>query len=161
MTLEHSPGLATDAVIPAINREVATTTEPKRERKARNATTLSAPKVNRLTLEQRAQALAKRKVQSFRVIVRVDEETYGGLVDLGERANMKVEDAAYRALREGLRRYSDLTSRALEDGMDEIPLGDKLGLHQEDLSAFRSTQLTAEDLEQRKALVKSIGLQTT
>jgi hypothetical protein len=136
--------------------------EPRKHRKTRNVPSSSANKVNAMSLAQRAEALAKRKVQSYRVIVRVDEETYSGLVDLGERANMKVEDAAFRAMREGLRKYADLAPRALEDeGLSDIPLGERLSRpHDEDLSAFRSSQATGEDLEQKKAFVKAIGLQT-
>jgi hypothetical protein len=117
------------------------------------------------TLAERAKALKERKNPTYRLILRVDEETYAAVVALGERASLVVEDAAIRALREGLMRYENLTLRSgwVDKGeVHEIPPGETelAPIYGVPINPYRTQQQVEDELESKKRLVKAIGLQT-
>ena len=153
-----SPGLATAGNI----------VEPKkRKHRAVKPSTIKAREALRQkTLAERARALKERKTPTYRLLLRVDEETYAAVVALGERASLVVEDAAIRALREGLMRYENLTLRsgwASNGEVHEIPPGETILLGAfsgETQNPYRTQQQVDEDLDAKKRLVKAIGIQT-
>lgn len=151
-----SPGLATTGNI----------VEPKkRKHRAVKPSTIAARQaLKEKTLAERAKALKERKTPTYRLILKVDEETYAAVVALGERASLVVEDAAIRALREGLRKYEELAINPMPFTSTEfhtIPLGD-IGIvsFEDNPNPYRTQQQVDEEMEARKRLVKSIGLQT-
>ena len=150
-----SPGLATTGNI----------VEPKkRKHRAVKPSTIAARQaLKEKTLAERAKALKERKNPTYRLILKVDEETYAAVVALGERASLVVEDAAIRALREGLARYEDISLRPMPiNGLFLPPPGETTlaPMFGDDPNPYRTQQQVDEELEARKRLVKSIGLQT-
>ena len=149
--ITESPGLAvTGNVI-----------EPKKRRhRATKLSTLKAREaLKQKTLAERAKALRERKNPTYRLILKVDEETYAAVVALGERASLVAEEAAIRALREGLARFEDISLQPLPTiGMvRQIPSGETnlAPMFEENLNPY-----IPEDIEAKKRLIKAIGLQT-
>ena len=152
-SLDPSPGLALGEATPPVKEKRRPGAPRTRERSVKLATT-----INKMSLADRAAALKKRKKPAYRLFLKLDEETYGRVIDLAERVSCKLEDAAVRCLQDGLRRYDGL---GYEDELATVlpTPGERVaGLF--DVGPGERTAVN-DNPGGMKALMRQIGVQTT